>query len=167
MSFLTFELAETFGLKINIFRAVKLALVHDLPEVITGDFPSVKIVKGEINVEEKERSTKEAIVKLSNILPSKRGIELYSLLKEFEEQKTKEAKFVKAMDKIETLIQFTETGYMNFHDEYDHIAHYADRYVDKQPELQKILKVLKKEIEAEFKKGNIPWKKEFETIRHN
>jgi len=75
---------------------------------------------------------------------------------------TPEARFVKALDKIETLTQIAEAGH-KIYDAPEFIANYADQAVRNFPLLEGMLKIVKRKLKAEFKKGRILWKKEYDT----
>lgn len=98
---------------------------------------------------------------IKNSLPKKTGNEIYNLWKEFETQSSNEGKFVKALDKLETLTHLVEVGYKAY-DKIEVIPTYADESVKTFPELSEALKKIKKELKLEFKKGGIPWKKEYD-----
>lgn len=160
LSLMTFIFAEELKLDIDILRAVKIALVHDLPEAITGDIDYGKIHRGEIKPEDKKRSEDIAMDKICSTLPLHISKEIYGLWTEYEEAKTKEALYVKALDKIETITYCVEKT--RKFSEYDMLGTYTDKHVKKFPELVPVLAELKKRLKIEFEKNNIPWKKEYE-----
>lgn len=164
LSLMAFMIAEELKLNVNVGHAVKMAIVHDVAEAIAGDYDSYKVASGELSKDEKEKAEKAAMKKFKSILPAERGKEIYDLWLEYEEQKTKEAIYIKALDKIETLTQFAETGYKIFHDALDHIALYADKHVTKIPELHEILAIVKMELKQEYEKGGYEWKKEYDLF---
>lgn len=160
LALLAFVLAQELKLKLDILRATEMALVHDLPEAITGDIDAVQIAEGKVLKADKQKQEKEAIEKIAHLLPLERGKEIYNLWQEYEESKTVEARFIKALDKIETLTQLSESGYKTY-DKPEFIANYADQAVKKFSELVPVLKIIKEKLKKEFQKGNIPWKKEY------
>lgn len=162
---MAFLIAEELKLEIDVFRAVKIALVHDLAEAVAGDFCSFDIARGKLSKQEKERAEREGMEKLRRLLPKDRGDEIYFLWEEYEQQETDEAKYIKALDKIETLIQFTETGYQIVGDADEHLAFYADNQVRNFPQLREVLKLVKKELKREYQKGEIPWKEEYDSFQ--
>ena len=88
------------GQKINLDRAVKMALFHDMAETIVGDVGT--FVKGMAggsfaNIEE------EGLKWLVNDLPQKE--EITELFKEYSERKTLEARLVKVADNLDALAQ--------------------------------------------------------------
>ncbi|KAI3763461.1 hypothetical protein L2E82_13333 [Cichorium intybus] len=86
-------------------RCIKMAIVHDIVEVIVGDItPSDGIPKLE-----KSRMEKEALDHMSKLLGGgPRAEEIYELWMEYEENSTNEAKVVKDFDKVEMILQALE-----------------------------------------------------------
>jgi len=159
----TFIIADELKLKIDITKSIKIALVHDLAEALTGDIDAILIAEGKVSTEDKNKQEVEAIKNLKETLPKTIGNEISNLWNEYEEGKTQEAKFVKALDKIETLTQLAESGY-NVYDKPEFIANYANKAVKSFPELLEVLKIVKRKLKAEFDKGNIKWKEEYNSL---
>lgn len=163
LSLMVFMFVEELQLEIDCNRAMKIAIVHDIAESITGDIDAVKISDGEISKEEKNKMEVGAMEKLRVTLPHKLGDDVYILWNEYEEGKTSEAKFVKALDKIETLTQLYEAGY-EFYDRPEFIPNYADKAVKNFPELIDALMMVKQKLKSEYLKGNIDWKERYDNI---
>jgi len=160
VSLMAFLVADELDLKIDIERALRIALVHDIAESITGDIDARLIHSGRISRELKEKNENQAIDEIRSMLPESRGIEIHSLWKEYEEGKTKEAKFIKAIDKFETMAQVIAMGSDAF--TYPELcATYPDSAVADFPELSGMLRFFKQKLRAEFEKRDIPWKKEY------
>ena len=159
LALMTFIIADALKLNIDINRAVKIALVHDLAEALTGDIDAILIAEGKFSKDEKERQEIEAIMNLQKALPEVIGKEISDLWYEYNNCETREAKFVKALDKLETLTQLAESGYKTY-DKPEFIANYANKSVKSFPELSEVLKIVKRKLKAEFDKGNIEWKEE-------
>lgn len=97
---------HTFGMGVLIMllapdnldkgHCLELAMVHDMPEIHSGDF-----VPGEISAAEKSRLEKKGMRQISQEV---KNHDFYELFKEFEAQQTPEAKFVRAVDKLETVL---------------------------------------------------------------
>ncbi len=83
-------------------RLIKLALVHDFGEAITGDIPAF------IKTDENRKTEREAIAELCEGLPDKECGELKSLFSELDAMETPEARFMKALDKCEALLSHNE-----------------------------------------------------------
>ncbi|CAG8632852.1 7350_t:CDS:2 [Paraglomus occultum] len=87
-------------------RCVKMAVVHDLAESIVGDITP----RDGITKEEKSRREQEAMQKLcKDILgETPQSQEIYDLWTEYERAETREALFVKDLDKFEMIVQAYE-----------------------------------------------------------
>uniref|UniRef100_A0A1X7UMP0 HD domain-containing protein n=1 Tax=Amphimedon queenslandica TaxID=400682 RepID=A0A1X7UMP0_AMPQE len=73
MSLMSFLFSKDNSIDYN--KCVKMSLVHDLAESIVGDLtPSCNVSK-----EEKHQREKDAMVKISELVPKEVGQELYSL----------------------------------------------------------------------------------------
>ena len=93
--------AEEFP-DIDAGKLIKMCLIHDFGEAVTGDIPSFKKTKTD---EEKEALAISALLKL---LPEKVKNEFEGLFKEMAELETTEAKLFKALDKLEAIISHNE-----------------------------------------------------------
>ena len=160
LSLMTFMIADELKLNINVEKALKLAIVHDIAESVCGDVDNRLIVEGRVTKEEKKKNEMEAIEKLRTMLPEERGNEIYNLFMEYETASTREGKFIKALDKIECLIHINEKGHKAI-DMPDVIAPYADEAVKNFPELMEIKKAVKSKLKQEFEKGGFKWKEEY------
>ncbi len=160
LSLMVFVFANELNLNLNIEKALKIAIVHDIAESITGDIDYVLVAKGVVSKEEKKEMEESAMQEIRNTLPEKTGDEIYDLWKEYEDKLSNEAKFVKALDKLEALTHLIEVGYKSY-DKPEIIPFYADAAVKAFPELSEVLKNIKKELKLEFEKGGIPWKEEY------
>jgi len=105
-TFLAMVYADLKGL--NCEKMMKMALLHDLPEIITGDLlPEEKTLE----LKEKEYA---AMNKILSYLPEKLKREYTEIWKEFEENSSEEAKLVRELDKLEMAMQaldYQEEGY--------------------------------------------------------
>lgn len=163
LALMIFIFADELRLNLDVSRAVRIALVHDLAEALTGDIDAILIAEGKFSREEKERREIEAMVHLRGTLPEIIGKEVADLWHEYNDGETREAKFVKALDKIETLTQLAESGY-KIYDKPEFIAQYADKSVKSFPELSGVLRQVKSKLKAEFKKGHLEWKEEYDVL---
>ena len=87
-------------------KCLKMALIHDLPEIIAGDSYQLDLIKRAGKYERE----KEAISRLAHLLPEDTGKEFIDLWVEFEQGETPEARFVRLLDRLEVLIQHNEAG---------------------------------------------------------
>jgi putative hydrolase of HD superfamily len=160
LSLLVILMADEFNLDTK--KALEIAIVHDIAESITGDIDAILIHNGSVSKKDKERKEIIAIEKLTKILPRNHGNKIRKLWEEYKYGLNKEAKFVKALDKLETMIHVIESGCAALDDK-EFLVKYADKTVKNFPELEDFLKKVKTEIKKEFKKGKIPWEKEFDV----
>lgn len=127
MAIMAWVLGERNGL--NLKKALKMALIHDLCEVYAGDmtpydgiipkdkeerqamlkkiprFP--KVVK-EKRVKEKHEKEKAGLEKLIAYLPERTQKEIMSLWLEYENGTTREGRFIRQVDRVENLLQALE-----------------------------------------------------------
>ncbi len=99
-------LKNDLQIKFNENRAIKIALVHDLAEIYTGD----DFVRSKKAKKIKNANETKAVKKLFSILPSNIAKEFYSYWNEYLEGKTIESKIVKALDKICYPLQYSISG---------------------------------------------------------
>lgn len=102
LAMMVLVLEKELGVNFNILRAIKLALVHDLPEVYTGDDWTPDEESRKKRKANELASAKKIFAKLPNDLEA----EIFSLWQEYEKGETVEAKVVKALDKISYSLQY-------------------------------------------------------------
>lgn len=88
---------------IDISKVVKMCLIHDLGEALTGDIPSFN------KTEEDEAKEDIAIADLLKQLPENLEHDFSALFTEMAELQTEEAKLFKALDKLEAIISHNES----------------------------------------------------------
>jgi len=143
-------------LKINLLKAIEIILVHDIIEAIAWDvwITDKNDKKAHQKKEEKEL---KASKKLYWLLPKEIGSELEDLWLEYENWSSKEARFAKALDKLEVLIQRMDIWSKNREkrefDIYKILMQWADKPVEEVPELKDFLKLVKNEITKDYKKN--------------
>ena len=84
-------------------KLVRMCLVHDFGEAITGDIPSF------LKTKENEKTEENAVEKLVSNLPEPQRGELAALFEEMDAMQTPEARLYKALDKMEAVIQHNES----------------------------------------------------------
>ena len=90
---------------INLEKALKMALIHDLGEAIIGDIITWKNFHA--TKEDKEKKEETAMNKIAKDF-GETGKEIKKLWEEYREAETPEAKFVKSIDKLEMILQAKE-----------------------------------------------------------
>jgi len=84
-------------------KLIRMCLIHDFGEAITGDIPS--FLKTDAN----EATETDAIGSLIGTLPEPQRGMLRALFAEMDAMQTKEARLYKALDKMEAVIQHNES----------------------------------------------------------
>lgn len=153
--------AKELNLDIDVNKAILVALVHDIVEALAGDTDFSLIATGKKTVEEKHQKEVEAIDEFYKSLPKESGEMIKSIWFEYENAKTREAKFVKALDKIEAINHMLVIG-MKCYNHPQFIAPYPNKAVKNFPELKPMLKKLHDQLKPQYEKLNWPWKPEYE-----
>ncbi len=106
LAFYVLILAEYTNAKIDLLRALKMVLLHDIVEIDAGDTFCYD-AQANINKHEKEILAAE---RLFGLLPSEQGAEFMELWQEFEAGETAEAKFAVSVDRLQPLLHNYVTG---------------------------------------------------------
>lgn len=133
--FLTTILADLKGL--DVTEAVRMALLHDLPEVVTGDLtPREKQMK----IKEVEKIEEEVVRELFKDVPREVYEKYLSAWRKFSENSSPEARLVKLVDKLEMGLQACK--YLEEHIESRLLEIYdsAQKYLEEDRELLEVLK---------------------------
>ena len=88
--------------EIDTYKVIRMCLIHDLGEAITGDIPSFE------KTDSDEAAEDSAVSGFVNQLPEYWKKQLGEMYSEMNELKTPEAKLYKALDKLEAVIQHNE-----------------------------------------------------------
>ena len=147
MALLAMLIEPNLSKKIDTERVLKIILIHDLVEIYAGDIPltesstnpSIKKIK-----EEKER---DAIEKIKIMLPKIVGEDIYALWWEYEDNKTFEAQFAHALDKIEAQAQHNEAGIHTWVEDEYHFAYRLPKYTANEKILEEISSLLMDEVD--------------------
>lgn len=121
-------------------KVLTMAALHDMGECFTGDIPA--FWKTDADRVTEGRALEVWCASLSQPL----GGRLAALFQEMEAQETIESRIVKALDKLEVLIQHNEADISTWIDvEYERNRVHADRYV----EFSGFMKVLRDEVRSD------------------
>ncbi len=88
--------------ELDMSKVIKMCLIHDFGEAITGYIPAF------LKTEQNEMDEDNAVVRLLSELPTDFRIELQALFDEMNERETAEAKLFKSLDNLEALISHNE-----------------------------------------------------------
>ena len=159
MIVLAMKLIEEYNLNLDFKKVIKLITHHDFSEIgLAHDFDAVKTHHDKNYQKEKEIQEEKRIHELSD----RHGQEILNLHNEYSEHKTKESRFVCAVDKLEATIHLINRGAGHFTDA-EHVAIYPLQAVRDFPKLVPFLKDLQSHMKQEFIDNGHEWKKEYEV----
>jgi putative hydrolase of HD superfamily len=132
----------------DMYKVLRMCLIHDLGEAFTGDIPSfLKTAEDEVREE-------TLLSQWVDSLSAPYREEMAALYREMAERKTLEAKIYKAMDSLEAVIQHNESDLKTWSDnEYELNLVYGEDKVAFSPYLMELRQSIRQEtvekIEAE------------------
>ena len=106
LAMMAIVLSEHANEQIDVLKVLKMVLIHDIVEIDAGDTFIYDSVKNHSNTKEELKAAK----RIFGMLPTEQAQEFISTWEEFEEGKTNEAKFARAMDRFEPLLQNTSNN---------------------------------------------------------
>lgn len=128
---------------LDFAKVLKICIIHDLGEAINGDISAVEQTV-DSNKSEQERSD---LLTLMQPLDAALREQLLLLWDEYENASSPEAKAVKAMDKIETLIQHNQgANPPDFNYEFN--LEYGKNYTDADPLFSRVRADIDKETQS-------------------
>lgn len=113
VAFITLFLSEELrnrGIDVNVEKALKIALLHDLGEAKITDLP----LDAQRYID-KKKAEKKAVMELLLEIGSK-SLEYFKLFEEYEEESSLEGRLVKFADKLEMVLQayeYEKAGFSN------------------------------------------------------
>lgn len=118
-------LAPHLHVHINLERVLKMALVHDINEAYVGDVPAQFAAEHAKQSAREHANMQDLIERFAHI-----GMQdIADLWEEYERAETWEAKFVKALDKIEVRLQHNENPIDTWSEiEFPRALYAADKY---------------------------------------
>ena len=133
---------------IDIEKVLKMCLIHDFGEAITGDIPSF------YKTEQDEEKEDAAIEELLGQLPSKLKDEFSGLFAEMHALETEEAKLYKALDRMEAITTHNSSPLETWLPlEYTENITYGDDNVKHSEYLTLLKEELKKDTREKITKG--------------
>ncbi|WP_243371105.1 HD domain-containing protein [Microvirga solisilvae] len=128
---------------IDVLRLIKLCIVHDLGEALSGDIPAIMQTEGS-NKSAQERADLEV---LTTSLHAEKRAEILSLWEEYEAAQTPEAILAKGLDKLETILQHVQ-GKNPADFDYAFNLGYGRKHTSAHPLLAQIRAILDEETRA-------------------
>ena len=106
LAMMTIVLAEHSNKPIDVLKALKMVLIHDIVEIDAGDTFIYDAAKSHTNTDEELIAAK----RIFGLLPTEQADEFTAIWEEFEAGVTDEAKFARSMDRFEPLLQNTSNN---------------------------------------------------------
>lgn len=100
MAVMALLLSEYSNEEIDVFRTIRLLLIHDLVEIYAGD----TFAYDETAKQSQQERERQAADQLFGILPEDQGQMMRELWEEFEAEESREAKFARTMDNIQPMM---------------------------------------------------------------
>lgn len=106
LSLMALVLAGHANQPVDLLKVIKMLLIHDIVEIDAGDTFIYDTQKSHANTAEE----REAANRIFGLLPDEQANDLIAVWEEFEAGQTDEAKFARAMDRLEPLLQNTSNN---------------------------------------------------------
>lgn len=90
--------------ELDILKLIKICIIHDLGETISGDIAAVDQVAGTDKSYEERKDLQQLVAPLPNNLQDK----ILNLWDDYDKAASPEAQLAKALDKLETILQHTQ-----------------------------------------------------------
>ncbi|GAA0876067.1 HD domain-containing protein [Wandonia haliotis] len=103
LAMMALVLSDYSDAEVDLLKVIKMVLIHDIVEIDAGDTFIYDPNKNHENTEEELKSAQ----RIFGLLPEKQAAEFIEIWTEFEEGVSEEAKFARAMDRLEPLLQNT------------------------------------------------------------
>ena len=151
MAIMAYLLPEYSNEKIDVARVMLMCLIHDVVEIDAGDTYAYD-AEGLKTQKAREEAAKE---RLYSMLPEDQKADLTAIFDEFEERKTSEAKFARALDNLQPLLlnNSTDGGDWRNHDVT------AEKVYERQSRTregsEKLFEVTDKILKENIAKGNL------------
>lgn len=100
LAVMTILLAGYANEPIDVLKTVTMLLIHDIVEIDAGDTYAYDEEAKKTQSEREERAAE----RIFGLLPEEDGRTLYDLWREFEDQKTPEARFARTMDNLQPMM---------------------------------------------------------------
>ena len=162
LALMTIDVADKLKLTVDVPYATKLAICHDICEYRDeNDIDSFDVARGLVSKDDKRKAEQEVMEYLASQFNRP---EIYRMWLDFEESTSQEAKYVKALDKIEAQLHLIESNGLNHQGGGEHSVLYADKAVLAFPQVLPLLKEVKKRLKAVFEAEGLKWKPEYDRV---
>lgn len=89
--------------ELDMNKVIRMCLIHDLGEAVTGDIPAFE------KTDEHRSQERLALAKLVDTAPAADAAQMHALFAEMDALQTPEARLYKSLDRIEAVIQHNES----------------------------------------------------------
>ena len=127
---------------IDFAKLIKICIIHDLGEAISGDIPAIK----QDSISDKSVNERADLVSLLSPLDERRRLEILALWDEYEKVTSTEAQIAKGLDKLETIIQHNQGKNPSDFD-YEFNLSYGQSQMDNHPLFSQIREILDADTE--------------------
>ena len=107
LALMAMVLAEHAPPGVDLSRVMAMVVLHDLVEIDAGD---LSVYAAEADQARQEQAERAAADRLYGMLPPAQAVSLRALWDEFEERATAEAKFARALDRLQPMLINMMTG---------------------------------------------------------
>lgn len=132
--------------QLDKYKVILMALIHDMGEIYTGDISANSVFSSK----EKEEAERRDIQEVFRMLPDRHRDFYISLWEEYESGVTPEARFVKAFDKRETILQHIQGKNPEGFD-YKFNLSYGKKYFQGDEKLEEIREFLDEETKEKIR----------------
>lgn len=134
--------------EMDINKVIRMCLIHDFGEAITGDIPAF------LKTEADENTETDAVHRLLSQLPEETRTELTAIFSEMQQLETQEAKLYKALDNMEGLLSHNEAALSTWLPlEYELNLTYGQKSADFSPWTQKLRETIRQESVEKIRSG--------------
>ena len=152
--YICLDLINVYKLNLNKEKIVKLCLYHDIGEIGLEFDLQAHITDADKNIKLEKDNREIALVKHLSEFYNKN--ELLDFYNEYNNYITPESKFVKFVDKFESMIHMLNHNIEKFDVPY-FAAQFGDKYIKQFPEIRPLYKELKDRIKAKFLEAGLTW----------
>ena len=134
---------------LDLRKVMEMCLIHDLGEVINGDIPAPM----QATLPDKSELERTDFMEVCQALPEDLKDRLLQVWDEYEGASTPEARFVKAIDKIESIVQHNQG---NIAPDFDHAFDltYGQKYMGVDPVIQELRRMVDAETREIIDESN-------------
>lgn len=133
---------------VDVNRVIRMCLVHDLGEAVTGDIPTFRKTRADEETEDR------VVAEILSGLPEESRRELTALFDEMARLETPEARLFKILDKVEAVIQHNESPISTWEElEYDLQRNYGLKESAWFPQTKALREAVLRQTEEKIARG--------------